>query len=136
MLERRFEVRIFEIVTVIQEAFWYDACRIDQQRVSHFSENEIYREFRQGQKCRPVEHLTERLGKFFICNGMRASYVYRAAYLLILDRKTDNFHTIIERHPAHPLLTAADNAADTELERRQHRRECATVFRQNDAVSK
>ena len=54
---------------------------------------------------------------------------FSKAKLMIADH-------VVERYPAHPLLAAADHAADAQFERRQHRRQSPAIFRQNDPCPK
>src|SRR4030095_12265763 len=133
MLEGGFQGGKLKLVTRFEKTFRLDAYAVDEERVAHFAKDEIDGELRQRKDPRPIQNLAESLREFLVRYRIRARNVHGPAKIFILDREIDNADCVIERYPAHPLLAASDNAADTELERRKHSSQRPAIFQQDDA---
>ena len=80
-----------------------------------------------------MQRLAQRAHELFIASRFRADNVDRPAQAVVLERKQNDAHNVVQRDPAPVLLPAANATPQPQAEGQQHRRQRPSIAGQHHA---
>ena len=101
-----------------------------EEKTRHLSKREVQRKMGNREEGGTMDGVGQKASEFRIRDGGRRAAIQRPTDSIIRGKQKET-DEILDMNPRHPLLSAAETAADPEAERSEHLRERPTVASQD-----